>query len=83
MREVVEPHMDIIERAMAAYRKAGVEPVISPIRGGTDGSRLSYEGLPCPTLSTGGMNFHGINELISLDAMKKMVEVIVNIAAAE
>ncbi|MBR6352410.1 MAG: peptidase T [Firmicutes bacterium] len=83
MREVVEPHMDIIERAMAAYRKAGVEPVISPIRGGTDGSRLSYEGLPCPNLSTGGMNFHGINELISLDAMKKMVEVIVNIAAAE
>jgi len=83
MREVLEPHMDIIERAMAAYRKAGVEPVISPIRGGTDGSRLSYEGLPCPNLSTGGMNFHGINELVSLDAMKKMVEVIVNIASAE
>ena len=83
MREVVEPHMEIIERAKAAFRKAGVEPHIAPIRGGTDGCRLSYEGLPCPNLSTGGMNFHGVNELIPLDSMKKMVEVIVNIAAAE
>lgn len=81
MRELLEPRMDIIERAQEAYRRAGVEPHISPIRGGTDGSRLSYEGLPCPNLSTGGMNFHGVNELVSLDAMKKMVEVIVNIVS--
>ncbi|MBQ5852646.1 MAG: peptidase T, partial [Rikenellaceae bacterium] len=55
MREMVEPHPEVIERALAAMREAGVEPLVRPIRGGTDGSRLSYMGLPCPNLFTGGM----------------------------
>ena len=73
--------MYVIERAEKAMKDAGVEPVTVPIRGGTDGARLSFEGLPCPNLSTGGENFHSVREFVSVDAMKKMVEVIVNIAA--
>lgn len=80
MREKIEPVMEIIHRAQAAMEAAGVTPTIVPIRGGTDGARLSYMGLPCPNLSTGGENFHGIHEFVSLDAMKKMVQAIVNIA---
>lgn len=57
-----------------------VEPVIKPIRGGTDGARLSFMGLPCPNLFTGGYNFHGIHEFISIEQMEKSVEVIVKIA---
>ena len=59
MREMVEPHPEVIDKALAAMKEAGVEPIVRPIRGGTDGSRLSYMGLPCPNLFTGGMNFHG------------------------
>jgi len=76
MREVVEPHMHIIHRAEAAYRKVGVEPFAKPIRGGTDGSRLSYMGLPCPNLATGGMNFHGRFECIAIEDMDKMSEML-------
>ena len=80
MKEKIEPVMFIIDKAMEAMKEAGVEPKVQPIRGGTDGARLSFEGLPCPNLSTGGENFHGIHEFVSVDAMYKMVEVIVNIA---
>ena len=76
MREVVEPHMHIIRRAEEAYRKVGVEPFAKPIRGGTDGSRLSYMGLPCPNLATGGMNFHGRFECIAIEDMDKMCEML-------
>ena len=76
MREVLEPHMDIVDKAKAAFLQCGVTPIVQPIRGGTDGARLSYEGLPCPNLSTGGYNFHGRKELISVQAMEKMVDVL-------
>ncbi len=79
MREIIEQNMFIVTRAEQAMRAAGVEPVILPIRGGTDGARLSFEGLPCPNLSTGGMNFHSIYEAIPTEALEKMVDVIVNI----
>lgn len=79
MREQIEPHMYLIHRARAAFQKAGVEAVEVPIRGGTDGARLSYMGLPCPNLSTGGANFHGIMEYIPTESMEKMVEVLVNL----
>ncbi len=83
MREIIEKHMHIVERAKKAMAEAGVEPKIVPVRGGTDGARLSFEGLPCPNLFTGGENFHGVHEFASVDAMKKSVEVIVNIAKAQ
>ena len=79
MREIIEQNMFIVTRAEHAMRAAGVEPVILPIRGGTDGARLSFDGLPCPNLSTGGMNFHSIYEAIPTEALEKMVDVIVNI----
>lgn len=80
MKEKILPVMHVIMRAQKAMELAGVTPVTVPIRGGTDGARLSYMGLPCPNLSTGGENFHGIHEFVSVPAMEKMVEVIVNIA---
>ena len=83
MREQLEPHMYLIHRARAAMEAAGVTPVEVPIRGGTDGARLSYEGLPCPNLSTGGVNFHGIYEYIPVKSLEKMVEVLVNLVRAE
>ena len=82
MKEKILPAMHVVRRAEEAMRKAGVTPVTVPIRGGTDGARLSYEGLPCPNLSTGGENFHGIHEFVSVDAMEKMVEVIIHIVKA-
>ena len=79
MREQIEPHMYLVHRARAAFQKAGVEAVEVPIRGGTDGARLSYMGLPCPNLSTGGANFHGVMEYIPVYALEKMVEVLVHL----
>lgn len=79
MREMVEPHPEVIDKALAAMREAGVEPLVRPIRGGTDGSRLSYMGLPCPNLFTGGMNFHGKFEYCSLTTMKRAMQVILNL----
>ena len=76
MRELIEEHMEIVERAKAAFEACGVTPIIQPIRGGTDGARLTYMGLPCPNLSTGGYNFHGRKELIPVPSMEKMVEVL-------
>ena len=81
MREQVEPKMHIIELAKSAMEKAGVVPVIKPIRGGTDGAQLSFMGLPCPNLFAGGINFHSRYEFVSVQVMKKAVMTIVNIAA--
>lgn len=82
MKEKIEPHMHIIDRAQKAMRDAGVEPKIVAIRGGTDGARLSFMGLPCPNLSTGGHNFHGRFEYIPVQSMDCMVEVLINIVKA-
>lgn len=79
MREIFEGHMDIVERAERAYRAAGVEPWHQAVRGGTDGSRLSFMGLPCPNIATGGMNFHGRFECIAIEDMDVMTEVITHI----
>ena len=79
MKEKILPHMELIENAEKAMENAGVTPKIVAIRGGTDGARLSFEGIPCPNLSTGGMNFHSIHECISVQAMEKMVEVLENL----
>ena len=76
MREILEKYPHIIRRAEAAYRALGIEPVTVPIRGGTDGSRLSFEGLPCPNLATGGMNFHGRFECIAVQDMDAMTDVL-------
>ena len=76
MKEIVGQHPEILERAKRAFLDNGVEPAVCPIRGGTDGARLSFEGLPCPNLSTGGYNFHGRKELIPVPAMEKMVDVL-------
>ena len=83
MKEKILPVMYVIERAEEAIRKAGVTPKTVPIRGGTDGAQLSFMGLPCPNLSTGGENFHGIHEFVSVPAMEKMVEILVNIVSAK
>lgn len=80
MREMVEPYPELIEKASKAMEEAGVIPIIRPIRGGTDGSRLSYMGLPCPNLFTGGMNFHGKFEYASLTTMQKAVQTLVNLS---
>ena len=80
MRKMVEPHPQVINNALAAMREADVEPIVRPIRGGTDGARLSFMGLPCPNIFAGGMNFHGKFEYCSLNSMEKAVQVIINIA---
>ncbi|MCX4286838.1 MAG: peptidase T, partial [Clostridia bacterium] len=79
MKEKILPHMHLVENACAAMDKAGVTPKIVPIRGGTDGARLSYEGLPCPNLFTGGYNFHGRYEYIPFEDMEKSLEVVLNL----
>ncbi|MBL4887946.1 MAG: peptidase T [Flavobacteriaceae bacterium] len=82
MREKVEPVMHIVKTAEAAIKEAGITPIIKPIRGGTDGSQLSYMGLPCPNIFAGGHNFHGRYEYVPVESMQKAIEVIVNIAKA-
>ena len=79
MRQKIEPVMHIVELAKQAMLQAGVEPKIRAIRGGTDGARLSYDGLPCPNIFAGGHNFHGPFEFVPVKSMEKAVEVIVNI----
>lgn len=80
MKEMVEPHQHIIELAQQAMIECDVEPMIKPIRGGTDGARLSFMGLPCPNIFTGGYNFHGIHEFITIQGMEQAVEVIVKLS---
>lgn len=79
MREKIEPLYYIVELAKKAMEEVGVTPIIKPIRGGTDGARLSYMGLPCPNIFTGGHNFHGKYEYIPIQSMEKAVEVIISI----
>ncbi|MDO5018730.1 MAG: peptidase T [Lagierella massiliensis] len=79
MREKVEPHIEIVDLAKEAIKQAGLEPIVKPIRGGTDGARLSFMGLPTPNLFTGGYNFHGRYEIVSVDLMEKSLEVVKNI----
>ncbi|MFH0760392.1 MAG: peptidase T [Bacteroidota bacterium] len=79
MREKIEPVMHIIDLASRAMVQAGIEPVIAPIRGGTDGAKLSYSGLPTPNLFTGGYNYHGRYEFIPVQSMEKAVDVIINL----
>lgn len=79
MLEIVEQHPEIIERAVDAIRDAGTEPVSNPVRGGTDGSKLSFMGLPCPNLGTGGYGYHGPFEHVSVEGMETVVKVIKNI----
>lgn len=83
MAEIINENKHILERAVKAIEKTGIEPLIEPIRGGTDGARLSYMGLPCPNIFTGGHNFHGPYEFICVESMVKAVETIINIATAE
>ena len=80
MKEKILPVMHVVERAREAMRAAGMEPVAVPIRGGTDGARLSFEGLPCPNLCTGGENFHGRYEYIPVEDMERCVQMLKYIA---
>ena len=80
MREKIEPVMHIVEIAEKAMIEANIKPLVKPIRGGTDGSQLSYMGLPCPNIFAGGHNFHGRYEYVPVESMQKAIEVIVNIA---
>ncbi len=80
MREVLEPHMHLVDNAAEAMRELGIEPIVSPIRGGTDGARLSFMGLPCPNLCTGGENFHGRYEFVCVQSMLKTTELLIRIA---
>ena len=79
MREQVEPHYHIIDKAVKAMEMAGVEAKIQPIRGGTDGANLSFKGLPCPNIFAGGLNFHGKMEFVPLESMEKAYQVVLNI----
>ena len=80
MKEKILPVMHVVERARAAMAAAGMDPVAVPIRGGTDGARLSFEGLPCPNLCTGGENYHGRYEYIPVEDMERCVQMLKNIA---
>jgi tripeptide aminopeptidase len=79
MKKCIEPVMYVVDRAKKAMQAAGMNPVEVPIRGGTDGARLSYEGLPCPNLCTGGENYHGRFEFIPVEDMEKCVKMLVEI----
>ena len=81
MEEKIRPHFYLIERAKAAMEKLGVEPVVSPVRGGTDGSILSFRGMPCPNLCTGGYGFHGPWEHITAEDMETCVKILMGIVA--
>lgn len=82
MKEKIASHMYLIDKAKACMEKLGITPIITPIRGGTDGARLSYMGLPCPNLCTGGHNFHGKYEYIPAESMEKVTRLLVEIASS-
>ena len=79
MRQQIEPHYFLIENVLKVYEKLDIEPKIQPIRGGTDGSRVSFMGLPCPNLGTGGHNFHGHFEYVCVQSMEKCVQVLIEL----
>ena len=76
MEEKIRPHSYLIDIARTSMEKVGIRPDVVPIRGGTDGARLSYMGLPCPNLCTGGENYHGVHEYICVQSMEKVVELL-------
>jgi len=79
MKEMIDPVMHVVDIVLKAMQETGVSPKVKPIRGGTDGAQLSYKGLPCPNIFAGGINFHGPYEFVSIQVMKKAVDVIVKI----
>lgn len=79
MKEMIEPHIHLIDNAKKAMEELGITPIIAPIRGGTDGARLSYMNLPCPNLCTGGVNFHGRYEYIPIQSMEKVTDILLKI----
>lgn len=79
MRQQVEPHFHVVEKAIKAIEMAGIKPKVQPIRGGTDGANLSFKGLPCPNIFAGGLNFHGKMEFVPLESIEKASEVVLNI----
>ena len=79
MLEMIQPHFHLVENARKAIRTAGLEPIETPVRGGTDGATLSYMGLPCPNLGTGGFNFHGPCECITAEKMDQCTEILLNL----
>lgn len=79
MRDILEPHMHLVDNASQAMKELGIEPIITPIRGGTDGARLSFMGLPCPNLCTGGENYHGKYEYACVQSMEKITELLLKI----
>ena len=81
MREQILPHMELIDLAREAMEEVGVEPLIVAVRGGTDGARLSYMGLPCPNLGTGGYAFHGPYEHTTAEGMDEVTEILLNIVS--
>ncbi len=80
MKEIIEKNMHLVNNAKAAMEEIGVAPIVIPIRGGTDGARLSFMGLPCPNICTGGHNFHGKYEYICVESMEKIVELLIRIS---
>ena len=80
MRQQIEPHPELIENALESFRSLGITPTIQAIRGGTDGARLSFLGLPCPNLGVGGGNFHSCFEFVSIPAMEKTVQALIRLA---
>ena len=76
MKEIIDNHMYTVERARAAMEQVGVAPIVVPIRGGTDGARLSFMGLPCPNICTGGENFHSRFEFLSVQSLEKVVDIV-------
>ena len=80
MLEIIRQHWHLIENAQEAVRRAGLEPRLLPVRGGTDGAMLSFKGLPCPNLGTGGFNFHGESEFITAERMDRAAEILVHLA---
>ena len=81
MAEIVRDYPELIDVAKEAYLACGVEPQVLPIRGGTDGAQLSFRGLPCPNLSTGGYCYHGVNEFVPVSSLVKMTDVLQKLVA--
>ncbi len=81
MKDGLDKTPEVVENLVKAYKKAGVEPVLVPIRGGTDGSRLTEMGIPTPNIFTGGHNYHSRNEWCSLNQMCKVVEILINLTS--
>ncbi len=79
MREEIEHKKEVVTLAMKAFRKSGIEPIIIPTRGGTDGANLTHAGLPCPNIGIGANNFHSVDEYAVLEDMEKVVEILISI----